>query len=117
MSDCSHGPVCTMPGSSIPAPLNAVCDTHPDRPASKRVQGETDSFGCEYHHLCVDCVASLQAHAAAYRQGRCDWCGTFAEDLRNRRDYDEGMTGRIYRVCGSCVKKERAAIDNDQDEW
>ena len=47
-------------------------------------------------------------------------CGS-NRDLRDRRDFEEGMTGRVYRVCGACVKKENdywgaesKAYDDDQ---
>ena len=41
------GPISSLPGSGHSVPDGAMCDEHPDRPAVARVQGETDSFGCE----------------------------------------------------------------------
>lgn len=109
MADCSHGPVSTMPGTQSTPPSGARCDTHNDRPAARRVQGETDSFGCEWLDLCAECVAEFVEHARQGRCGRCDWCKCSAEDLSPRRDYDEGMAGPVYQVCGSCRAK-----DNDR---
>ena len=78
------------------------CDDHPDRPAVNRVQTETDSFGCEYAHLCQECIDKMRAEVAAARCGKCDWCKKDATDLSPRRDYDEGMSGPVYDVCGVC---------------
>lgn len=41
---CSHGPVSSMPGAASPVLAGETCDEHPDRPAVRRRQGETDSF-------------------------------------------------------------------------
>lgn len=122
MADCSHGPVTTMPGARSVAPQGATCDTHPERAAVRRVQGETDSFGCEWLDLCAECVAELAEHARQASIGRCDWCKCEAVDLRPRRDYNEGMSGPVYEVCGECVRKsnERAAAElaeHEDDYW
>lgn len=113
-----------MPGTRRAPPDGAMCDDHPDRPAARRVQGETDSFGCEWLDLCAECVAELDEHARRGSAGRCDWCKTHQPDLRPRRDHDEGMSGPVYRVCGACVTKEceRASAElaeygGDYDEW
>jgi hypothetical protein len=63
------------------------------------------------HDLCQECLDQEKAwrkspEAAEHRKGNCEWCKNPADDLRDRRDYEEGMTGRVYRVCGACVKKE-----------
>lgn len=83
-----------------------MCDTHPDRPAVARIQGETDSFGSEMIDACQECVAEIREARDAERTGCCDWCESAATDLRPRRDYEEGMCGRVYDVCGACVRKE-----------
>lgn len=100
-----------------------MCDDHPDRPAIARVQGETDSFGSEMHDMCQECLDKHRAHltsdeAMERRIGICEWCNNSAEDLRNARDYDEGMCGRLYRVCGACIKRvnEEAAAELDEME-
>ena len=101
-----------------------MCDEHPDRPAVARIQGETDSFGCEMHDLCQECLDAERAYrnspeAAEWRKGTCEWCKNPADDLRDRRDYEEGNCGRVYRVCGACVKRDNeywaaeAAADDD----
>lgn len=104
------GPISTLPGARHEVPDGTKCDDHPDRIAVVRIQGETDSFGSEMHDMCAECLAEhrlfLQSPEAQSRRcGRCDWCGQDATDLRDARDYDEGMCGRIYRVCGPCRKR------------
>lgn len=114
MSDVT-GPISSLPGSRHTPPKDTRCDDHPDRPAVVRLQGETDSFGCEMHDLCAECLEEHRAHenSPEARSGRCDWCKTDATDLRDRRDYEEGMTGPIYRVCGVCRQRRD---DEDRQE-
>ena len=107
------GPCSTLPGHRSAPPDDALCDEHPDRPAVNRVQGETDSFGAEFYDLCQECLDELKKHAAEAREGVCDWCSTEAKDLRPRRDLDEGMYGPVYRVCGTCVRKENALLQEE----
>lgn len=109
------GPISSLPGSGHSVPSGAMCDEHPDRPAVARVQGETDSFGSEMIDCCEECRAEMLAAIRAEREGPCDWCRQAATDLRYRRDYEEGMCGRVYRVCGPCV----AAADRrlGDGEW
>lgn len=124
MADVSRGPVSTLPGSGHELPSGAVCDDHPDRAAVARIQGETDSFGCEYADLCQECLDELRAYrnSPEARTGVCDWCRHEADDLRDARDYDEGMAGPLYRVCGACIRSRneeaRAELeDRYGDEW
>jgi hypothetical protein len=114
------GPISSLPGSSHALPDGAVCDEHPRRKAVARIQGETDSFGCEMWDVCDQCLKGIRADNAERRIGACDWCKGEATDLRPARDYDEGMAGRIYDVCGACVKRrndeaaeELARYDDD----
>ena len=125
MAYVSEGPVSTMPGASLNLPVEATCDHHPDRPAVKRIQGETDSFGCEAVDMCQECYDTfINRDRTEERTGRCDWCGQHATDLAKRRDYDEGMAGRLYDVCGPCRRKaneeasrELADMDDYYDYW
>lgn len=120
------GPIRTLSGAVHDVPDGQKCDNHPRRKAVARVQGETDSFGCEMHDLCKECLDAERAwrnspEAAERRKGTCEWCKNPADDLRDRRDYEEGMCGRVYRVCGACVKRdneywEREAAASD-DGW
>lgn len=91
-----------------------MCDEHPNRLALARVQGETDSFGCEYNDLCLECVNEERAARLADREGECDWCKNRATDLYNRRDYEEGMGGRVYRVCGECIRAENKRLEEEE---
>lgn len=126
MADISHGPVSTLPYSRHDLPSDTMCDEHPKRKAVARVQGETDSFGCEYNDLCEQCLKELRDYqmSAEARTGECDWCDEQATDLRDARDYDEGMSGRVYRVCGGCIKRrdaeareEMRRYDDECEDW
>ena len=96
------GPISTLPGALHSVPDGVMCDEHPDRPATHRMQGETDSFGCELIDMCDECHAEHKKEMAAYREqtrhGQCEWCQKAATDLRDRRDYEEGSCGRVSRV-------------------
>ena len=111
------GPISTLPGTVRTPPTGTMCDNHPDRPATHRVQGETDSMGCEMWDECDECFekgkAEAKLHAAEWATGRCDWCKKDVTDLRDRRDYEEGMCGRVYRVCGPCVVDENARLEEE----
>ena len=110
------GPTSSMPNSKHSFPENTKCDDHPDRPAVSRRQGETDSFGAEYHDLCEECEEGwVNALQGAGRSGVCDWCGVFSQLLSNKRDLDEGMAGPIYKVCNSCTIKENDIASQELD--
>ena len=50
------------------------------------------------------------------KTGRCDWCKTEKTDLSSTRDYEEGMAGPVYRVCGECRKRRDERIRKDLEE-
>lgn len=114
MSDVT-GPISTLPGSRHALPPGTMCDDHPDRPATARVQGETDSFGSEMLDLCRECVDQLRAESEPGATGCCDWChkATDVSDLKPKRDIDEGLTGPVYYVCSQCRRaySERVAAE------
>ena len=62
MADISTSRVPTRTGSLHKVPKGAMCDDHTDRPATRRVQGETDSFGCEYIDMCDECHDKLMTY-------------------------------------------------------
>jgi hypothetical protein len=116
------GPISTLSGALHELPEGQMCDEHPRRKAVVRIQGETDSFGCEMNDMCEECAAEHRAYlkspeAAEYRKGTCEWCKGSADDLRDRRDYEEGLYGRVYRVCGACVKRENEELKAESDYW
>jgi len=111
------GPCSTLPGAHHSVPKDTMCDSHPGRPATHRVQGETDSFGAELNDMCLECYEQHKVELAAYKEemahGTCDWCSNGATDLRDARDYDEGMYGPLYRVCGACIKRRNDAAEEE----
>lgn len=112
------GPISSLPGARHTPPEGTMCDEHPDRPAVTRLQGETDSFGCEMHDLCWECLKAEYEFrkTAPPHIGKCDWCKTPGVKLRPRRDMDEGMSGRVYDVCTPCVERDVARINQELDE-
>ena len=116
------GPISTLRGARRTVPEGQKCDRHPRRKAVARIQGETDSFGCEMNDYCQECLDKYHAwakspEAVEYRKGTCEWCKSPADDLRDRRDFEEGMTGRVYRVCGPCVKRENERLEEEEREF
>lgn len=117
MADISNGPVSTLPRSVQETPLKAKCDEHPDRDAVKRIQGETDSFGCEYLDMCQECYqAHIEESKNHDHSGCCDWCKQHSDRLYAHRNIEEGNYGRVYQVCSPCIDKERQAW-REEDDW
>lgn len=100
-----------------------MCDDHPDRPAVARIQGETDSFGCEMIDMCQECFDAYREEIKNEdTSGVCDWCKQLVHHRRPHRDFEEGMTGRVYDVCDACIAKELEAeldyyLDYYDDGW
>lgn len=105
------GPISTLPGAHHKIPDGTMCDLHSDRPATHRVQGETDSFGSELNDMCDECYEELKKNPNP--TGTCDWCKTPDVSLRPRRDYDEGTHGPVYHVCQPCIKKDEDRITEE----
>lgn len=114
------GPCSTLPGSMHTLPAGSMCDDHEDRPAVRRIQGETDSFGAEYFDVCQECYDAFKNRDRTEdATGTCEWCKQSATDLRKRRDPDEGQAGPVYDVCGACVRRENERLldlSRDDDE-
>ena len=85
-----------------------MCEEHEDRPATYKVQGETDSWGCEYIYMCDECVTAL--HAADTEKGICEWCNAEDVEIYPERDFEEGMHGPVYYVCSPCRQKQNSRI-------
>lgn len=99
------GPISSMPGSIHKLPAGMQCDDC-DEPAICRVQGETDSMGCEMMDLCQSCYDKMKA-SGNEEPSWCDHCNAPSDDVRPMRDSDEGSTGRIYYLCPSHRKSLR----------
>ena len=84
------------------------------KPATHRLQGETDSFGAEYHYLCEEHIAAYRtSQETADKSGSCDWCKTDQPEVSPMRDFEEGMNGPVYYVCAPCRRKQNEAIDRE----
>ena len=111
------GPTSRMPGSAHTLPEGATCDRHPDRAAVARIQGETDSMGAELNDMCQQCLDEDREFLRTFdTSGACEWCGNFSPKRSNRRDYDEGMAGRIYLVCRPCIDREEEEALRELEE-
>ena len=115
------GPISSLPGSTHCPPKGAMCDDHPDRPATHRVQGETDSFGSEMCDMCDECFAAHVEEKKTWDlSGDCDWCKQHKPRLLPKRDYEEGMGGPVYYVCDECrgrYDKRVAEELAESDRW
>lgn len=105
---CSSGPVSSLPGSLHSVPPGTPCDRHPNRLSVNRLQGETDSFGAEYHCLCQQCIDKIRSHEAKLKEVEryCEWHRGMGLDVRPHRDFEEGTAGRLYSVCVVCRREE-----------
>jgi hypothetical protein len=117
MSDVT-GPIRSLPGTSYRVPEGMMCDDHPDRVATHRIQGETDSFGCEMIDMCDECYKEYKIGVAQYREceATCDWCGQVTRDLTPFRDFEEGSSGRVYQVCKLCRVRHMSYINENYDD-
>lgn len=108
-----------LPGSAHAVPGGSKCDNHPDRPATHRRQGETDSFGCEVYDFCAECNEDYNRELREAREATepCDWCGEEKSGLLPARDYDEGMAGPVYMVCRECRLRQNEAAQAEYEAW
>jgi hypothetical protein len=107
-----------LPGSRV---AYIGCDTCEEcnngTRATWRLQGETDSFGCEYIFVCDKHLEEADdAAREADTAGPCDWCKINKEKLSPHRDIDEGSNGPVYHVCSSCIAKESEALEDELDK-
>lgn len=110
------GPNSYLPGDIVALPRRSMCDQHPESPAVVRMVGETDSFGSELWDCCQECVDEMKN--APPHVGTCDWCKTPKVELRNMRDYEEGMHGRVYTVCTPCSDRyNKRQIEEFEKEY
>lgn len=104
-----------LPGDIRSIGPGTPCDRHASTDAVARLQGETDSMGCEYHYLCKVC---LDEHRDKKPEALpCERCG--GEDILTPvREIDEGMSGPVYHICTQCLKakRERDAKELDYDD-
>lgn len=124
------GPISSLPGARHRVPTGATCDCC-GVPATIRIQGETDSFGCELNDYCQACYDKMEARIAAEREADpdagnyiCDGCKRDAP-CKPARDLEEGNCGPVYWYCDPCMSRhheqQRAAfaddVDDHQDYW
>jgi len=116
------GPISTLPGAVHTIPKGIKCDECSTKLATVRVQGETDSFGCEMIDMCQECYDKYKEEIKNEdTSGTCDWCKCHSIKLHNMRDYEEGMSGRVYQVCDPCAddcnKRQLDELDDYYDDY
>lgn len=104
-----------LPGQKIFLPIGVCCDQHPEIKALARIVSEVDTEGYEATDMCQECLDNFNNRDKLI-EGVCDWCGSSDTDLKPKRDFEEGMSGRVYRVCESCIKKHDASVDEQIPE-
>lgn len=107
------GPTSRLPGAHLTVPPGATCDDHNDRPAVKRIQGETDSFGYEAYDMCQECYDKYVQEANKPRLGHCDRCSSAGVEVHHTRDPEEGSCGPVYQMCSPCKSKMFKAFNDD----
>ena len=110
------GPISTLPGAAHPTPEGTMCDFHPDRLAVTRLQGETDSMGCEMHDVCRECAEEHRAESRN-RTGNCEWCEAKDVPVTDARDYEEGTSGRVYQVCKACKERQAKRLQAEAQQY
>lgn len=100
----------SLPGHRTKISEPAPCEDC-GKPAVFSVQGETDSFGAEYHDLCRNCAGKFNPNA----EGACDFCSTHSNLLKPTRDFEEGANGPVYYVCDPCINRRRERLNDDLD--
>lgn len=106
----SPGPVFTLPGDvrELQDKENQPCERCSAKPATHRLQGETDSFGCEYSYFCTDCLAKAKAQIAVEPM-TCEQCQTVSTEVMALRDPEEGLTGPVIHLCPTCNNRMLSA--------
>lgn len=131
-SYASSNPVSTRPGATWPHNGTNDCsgqdfgyECSEGTKAAWTIQGDTDSFGCEYFYLC-DCCKKKFDNAEEEerienieREGYCEWHRGTGKDIKLTRDIDgEGYSGPLYNVCAVCRQKEQERIAQElEDEF
>ena len=78
--------------------------------ATHRKLEEDTGWGKEYGYYCDSCYEKRQKKD---RSGQCEWCKKESDDLRWVKDYNEGMSEPMYRVCGRCDEAQQRAIESE----
>ena len=110
------GPTSALPGALRSCPEGQKCDDHPTILAVIRVTGEVDSFGSEQYDMCQECYDKFKEECKIPITAKCDWCGTPDVVVTPMRDYEEGMSGRVYEVCRPCKEKYNKRVAEELAE-
>jgi hypothetical protein len=110
--------------SNLPGSIHTVVPGTPcedcGKPATILLQGETDSFGAEYHPLCDVCRKAYETNEPHISD--CDLCHAKQVETKPWRDFEEGSNGPVYYICAKCLLSVRCAcsecineVDDRQD--
>ncbi len=108
-------------GQRIATPENAKCYNHEDRHAFVRIVGDVSMGVAEVYDYCKECHEEIKKQEQESKKAgeTCDYCKIVKHDCANRRDYEEGSNGPVYRVCLDCRRKEDERLSNELDscDW
>jgi len=107
-----------LPGHTVKCGDGYTCEgwnCECSNPATYRIQGETDSFGCEYIYLCDGCkkIMDTPDPDTVPESTICDWCKKEVTVWSHMRDFDEGTSGPVYHVCSACRAKENRRAEEE----
>lgn len=106
------GPCNFLSGQKIFLPLGTCCDVHPEVKAIVRIVGAVDSFGYEADDMCEECFRNINTESS-FVEGICDWCKSSDKNLKQKRDPEEGTSGRVYLVCTACIAENNKRQDEE----
>jgi hypothetical protein len=108
-----------LPGRLLNLPVGATCEEegHETVPATRAVQGDTDSFGYETMCFCEPCYVKFQEESQKPEDGFCEWGKHRGEDIRPYRDIDEGTSGPVYNTCKECRFKDGQRIRDELENY
>lgn len=81
-----------------------ACAEHKTVRATKILIGESDSMGSEVTPMCEECLKKHQEHVQNNPDEyvrHCEKCDS-TDNVRGKRDPDEGMAGPVYMWCRRC---------------
>lgn len=103
-----------LPGvvSKLTSEESEVCEYQDCKQnAAWKIQGETDSMGCEYNHYCEEHFAKIRNEPVSDELETCDGCGQMSF-LKPTRDWEEGNNGPVYYWCANCREQNAESFRN-----
>lgn len=110
--------VAGKPGDAKEIGPGAVCTYEDGREteAQWQVVTEADSFGVEYTYMDNAMYEAYKADREAYTETLvCERCGS-TDNVQERRDPEEGSSGPLYDMCGTCHSGILQSLYGDMED-